>query len=471
MGFSPHEFGNFPQILAHLTLRVHIQPSMRHLPRILICDDELSAQASLRTLLEGLAETQTVDHPEKALQALHRAHFDLVLLDLHYAGQALGLTFLGPLKSASPETAFVILSGDRAFESVVQALRLGAADYLSKASDPEELAYGIRRVLRKLALERTGNASAREVQSWESAHTLIGASASMVQLREWISRVRKSAANVLITGETGSGKEVVARLLRGIDELGHPVPFVAVDSATLASSTAEAELFGYEKGAFTGADRSHAGLLEEADGGILYFDELGNMPLEIQNKLLRALQEKEVRRLGSSRSRPVRFRVIAATNANLEQRMREGNFKDDLYQRIAVLPIEIPPLRERREDLPLLVRHFLPPERMFSEAALNALRAYPWPGNVRELRNTIEYAQALSDERILDVVDLPSKIRGGRAQETESTESFYTRVERFERDLLEREYRKRDGSVTGLAIALGMDRSHLYAKLKQLGIR
>jgi DNA-binding NtrC family response regulator len=450
---------------------MHIQVLMRQLPRILICDDELSAQTALKTLLEGLAETQTVDHPEKALQTLHRSHFDLVLLDLHYRGEALGLSFLGALRSASPETAFVILSGDRAFESVVQALRLGASDYLSKASDPEELAYGIRRVLRKLALERTGNATAREIEAWESSHTLIGASASIIQLREWITRVRKSSANVLITGETGSGKEVVARLLRGRDELGHPVAFVAVDSATLSSSTAEAELFGYEKGAFTGADQARAGLLEEADGGILYFDELGNMPLEIQNKLLRALQEKEVRRLGSSRSRPVRFRVVAATNANLEQRMREGSFKDDLYQRISVLPIEIPPLRERREDVPLLIQHFLPKERVFSESALNALRTYSWPGNVRELRNVIEYAQTLSDARILDVVDLPPKVRTGEAQQTENSESFYAKVERFERDLLEREYRKRDGRVTELAVALRMDRSHLYTKLKQLGIR
>jgi two-component system nitrogen regulation response regulator NtrX len=161
--------------------------------------------------------------------------------------------------------------------------------------------------------------------------------------------------------------------------------------------------------------------------------------------------------------------VIAATNADLEKRMREGSFKDDLYQRIAVLPVEIPPLRERREDLPLLIRHFLNEERVFSEAAVDALRAYSWPGNVRELRNVIEYAKALSDARTLDVGDLPPKVRNTGA--AECTDGFYAKVERFERDLLTREYKRRDGSVTGLASALGMDRSHLYAKLKQLGIR
>jgi DNA-binding NtrC family response regulator len=282
---------------------------------------------------------------------------------------------------------------------------------------------------------------------------------------------------VLIWGETGTGKELIARSLRPIREDGTLGPFVSVDSATIMESTAESMLFGHEKGAFTGADRTRPGLFEQADGGVLFFDELANMPLSIQQKLLRVLQEKEVTRMGSERCIKLNFRIVAATNQDLEALVGSGKFQADLLQRLNVLPIQLPPLRERREDIESLVAHFLKKSahsstREMSPEALVLLQRYSWPGNIRELQNVIEYAMTMTDQKVLEPGDLPERIRAHLSSQSQKEAStFYEKIIRFERSLLEEALRGPYNSVSELATQLGMDRSHLYTKLKQHGLK
>ncbi|MBU6375313.1 MAG: sigma-54 dependent transcriptional regulator, partial [Bdellovibrionales bacterium] len=288
-------------------------------------------------------------------------------------------------------------------------------------------------------------------------------------------------APVLIYGETGSGKELVARSLRPTRPDGSLAPFVAVDSSTIQGGTAESILFGHEKGAFTGADKTVKGLFEEANGGVVFFDELSNMPLPIQQKLLRVIQEKEVTRMGSHRPIPVQFRLICASNIDLEKLVSEGRFQADLYQRINVLPVKLPSLRERDADIPLLANDFLKRERpqwRWSPDAIAVLKGYSWPGNIRELQNIISYAVTMSEGPELEIGDLPERVRATtRFQkplsetETENGTSFYSQVLAFEAELLKVAIQKPFRSVSELAEKLGMDRSHLYTKLKQHGLK
>jgi DNA-binding NtrC family response regulator len=323
----------------------------------------------------------------------------------------------------------------------------------------------------------------------------------MKNLKRIIEKIRQSPVSVVITGETGTGKELVARQLRPLSEQGDFAPFIAIDSATIQSSTAESILFGHEKGAFTGAEKLNKGIFEEAHDGVVYFDEIANMPLDIQAKLLRVLQEKEVSRLGSTKVIQLHFRTICATNCDLEKLAREGQFKYDLLQRLNVIPIHLPPLRERTEDIPLLIQHMTRKnpspigELQFTPEALELLKAYSWPGNIRELSNLVAYLSTLVDSPEVDVADLPPKLRDlARAQMQEqkssgsslgnlpenSTEnspknsdekqSFYKKVAGFEEKLLNEEYHRCKGNISQLALVLGMDRSHLYTKLKEFGI-
>jgi len=291
------------------------------------------------------------------------------------------------------------------------------------------------------------------------------------ELRRLIEKFRESSANVVIFGETGCGKEVVARQLRGRSPDGSLAPFVSVDSATIQGSTAESVLFGHEKGAFTGAERLSKGVFEEADRGIVYFDEIANMPLDIQAKLLRVIQEKEITRLGSTKTIRLDFRVICATNRELEEMTGQGQFKEDLLQRLNVLPIRIPPLRERSEDIPLLVSHFLRRsiDRLgfeFTDEAIAALQNYQWPGNVRELINVITFTTTMAERELIDLADLPPRIREGGSK-TRAQGTFYDQVANFEKAILAQAYSGCGGNISKLALSLGMDRSHLYTKLRE----
>jgi DNA-binding NtrC family response regulator len=360
-------------------------------------------------------------------------------------------------------------------------MRLGATDYVPKDFNPDDLIHSLARVIERRNLLARTEQQSFEVSLNQRQHVLVGKSAQISNLHKTVEKIRSSSANVVILGETGTGKEVVARQIRNFAHDGSLIPFVAVDSSTIQSTTAESQLFGHEKGSFTGADRMTKGIFEEAHGGIVYFDEIGNMPLDIQAKLLRVLQEKEVTRLGSSRILQLDFRVICATNKNLEEMAAKGAFKDDLLQRLNVVPLIIPPLRDRKEDIPLLVEHFCKKQGAenlkFTKEALGILENYSWPGNVRELSNLVAYVVTMVEGTEIDAADLPPKLRDasqkhlqGKKSENSSEFTFYDRVAAFEKEILSSEYLKLEGNVTRLALNLGMDRSHLYTKLKEYRI-
>jgi DNA-binding NtrC family response regulator len=438
---------------------------------VLICDDDRDFHLALKGTLGSRFSCVSAYDTDEAIALLQKKDFELLLLDVQMRTDDEGLRAIPKFKELDPDLAIVMVSGSTGFKVVREAMRLGAFDYVPKDFDADELVFTAERALERRGVALLQNSQDFEVLSESRRHPLVGQSPSIVQLRKTIEKLRLSPANVLITGETGCGKEIVARQLRGSRPDGGPLPFVAVDSATIQSSMAESLLFGHEKGAFTGALQTTKGIFEEARGGVVYFDEIGNMSLEIQAKLLRVLQEKEVMRLGSLKPIALEFRVVAATNLDLEAMCRDGRFKADLLQRLNVLPLEIPPLRERAQDIPLLVEHFLAQHGTsglrFTEDALGALASYAWPGNVRELGNMISYVAAMVDGPEIDVADLPPKFR----DITRSNDGdFYSRVAAFEKELLSREFTGAEGNVSRMALKIGMDRSHLYTKLKEHGV-
>lgn len=467
---------------------------------ILICDDDPSVHSSIKMLLKGQYLIRSAYHGDEALHVLKQTSVNLVILDIQMRTENEGLQLIPKLKGLYPEVEIIINSGKTEFETVKEALKLGASDYIHKDFEHFELVHVINLALEKQTLKKRANQQAFEVCSQQkSTHLLIGQSGWMQKTLQKIEKIKNSDVHVLILGETGTGKEVIARQLRRELPDGGFEPFVAVDSATIQSSMAESILFGHEKGAFTGAERVNKGIFEQAHGGIIYFDEIGNMPLDIQSKLLRVLQEKEIMRVGGQKVIPLNFRVVCATNKNLEQMVRAGSFKEDLLQRINVIPIHTIPLHQRVDDIPPLIQFFLsrlpaPKNQLqFTEAAIKALQLYPWPGNVRELSNVIAYVSTLTESPTIDIADLPPQIQDAirnapnndhlfhqesadfstqqrHATHSETSKSFYQRVAEFEATILKSEYLKYEGNVSKLALTLRMDRSHLYSKLKEYGI-
>lgn len=459
---------------------------MQRLPQILICDDDAVFQLGVKQALKGQYECRTAYNADEALAVLRNHPVDILLLDIQMRSPTEGLKFIPRFLEQDPELAIAMVSALKDYASVREALVLGASDYLGKDLEPEALRHAIGKLIeRRRLLQRTDQQNFEAVNQ-QRQHVLVGQSPHIASLRKMLDKIRPSSASVVIHGETGTGKEVVARQLRRVLPDGSLGPFVAIDSSTIQSSMAESILFGHEKGAFTGAERATKGIFEEANGGVVYFDEIGNMPLDIQAKLLRVLQEKEVARLGSSKVMQLEFRVVCATNKNLEEMASRGHFKPDLLQRLNVLPIELVPLRDRREDIPLLVSHLLSRQPggeklRFSPDAVRALQSYPWPGNVRELANVIAYVTTMAESPEVEIADLPPKLRdaaraaaregalGGDA-DVPKDRSFYDQVADFESALLKREYARLEGNVSRIALTLGMDRSHLYTKLKEYGI-
>jgi two-component system response regulator AtoC len=451
--------------------------------QILICDDDLTFQLACKQVLSksGGHSCQWAKNTEEARVLLKKQEFQLLLLDIEMRTPNEGLEFLPWLRQHLPEMPVLMCSGRSDFESVRTALREGAWDYVRKDCNPEHLAHVAGKLFEQARERHEARLAQDEIRRGARFEQIIGESEAARLLRERLARFGRSDAPVLIWGETGAGKELAARMLRPVRKDGTSAPFVAVDSATITESTAESILFGHEKGAFTGADRPRAGLFEQADGGVIFFDELANMPLNIQQKLLRVLQEKEVVRMGSDRPIRLEFRVVCATNQDLDELVRQGRFQADLLQRLNVLPIRLPPLRERREDIGLLASHFLARKsagvRQLSREALSLLEGYPWPGNIRELQNVIDYAVAMTDETTLEPGDLPERIRahgmGSDRSGSKATAagSLYEQVLEFEKKLLQEALSKPFPSMSALAEQLGMDRSHLYTKLKQHGLR
>jgi DNA-binding NtrC family response regulator len=415
---------------------------------------------------------------------LKNTYVDLVLLDMEMRTPSEGIETIPKILEAQPDAVIIFFSGKTGFEYVRSAMQKGAYDYVPKDSGPDELRHVFSKALEHRKLKTQKQQTQHEIKTVYKNHVMIGKSAAVEKIKKQIERARLSSAPIVIYGETGTGKEVVARLLRKTNE-GTLEPFVAVDSGTFQSSVSESVLFGYEKGAFTGAEKTTRGLFEEANDGVIYFDELANMPLEIQNKLLRVIQEKEVLRIGSSRPIPLEFRVICATNQDLEKLVGQGKFKDDLFQRMNVLQIQIPPLRERKEDIPLLLEHYADtlsnglPKIHFLPETIEVIQNYPFPGNVRELVNLIQFLYSMSEETQISPLDLPPKFlsqNNSHALAVENLASasaeknFYKRVEHFEKGFLEQEYKRVEGNVSKMAVELGMDRSYLHSKLKNYGI-
>jgi two-component system response regulator AtoC len=448
---------------------------MTELSKILICDDDKLFHATIKFHLRKTYKVTSAYHGDEALILIPKQCFQVVFLDIQMRTRNEGLDYIKKFREIDPDIAIIMVSGIQDFSIVKEALRLGADDYVIKGEEIDNFSLALERVLEKKNLVRRAQLQDKEVSRSQNKNIMIGESPQIQMLRRQIAKAKSAQAHILISGETGTGKEVVARLLRQTLLDGSLAPFVAVDSATIQSSMAESLLFGYEKGAFTGADRMTRGLFEEAHGGSIYFDEMANMPLAIQNKLLRVIQEKEVMRLGASRVIPLNFRVISATNRDLNQMVTQGQFKEDLLHRINVIPLSIPPLRERKEDIPLLIDHFVYTSSggqrclRFSEDAMSLLMSYSWPGNIRELSNMILFLVSMAENDEIRASDLPSKFRDGVNQSTEPArpQGFNEQIENLERTLLTEAYTRYKGNVSHVAVHLGLDRSHLYQKLKK----
>lgn len=413
--------------------------------------------------------------PDEGINLSRQAAHHVALVDLHYGkDSAEGFALVRSLREADPALEILVVSASLRFESVQEAMRAGASDYIGKGFGPAELRHALDRALERRrwkAIERR----AREPRlGLHRDFQMVGESPSMRKLKDALKKFAPAAAPVLLEGETGAGKEVAARALHvwGRDPAG---PFLPVNCAAVPASTADSFFFGHERGAFTGAERSRAGVFEEADGGTLFLDEVNSLPLDLQGRLLRVLQEREVRRLGGDRTRPVEFRLVTATNQSLEELVRKGSFREDLYFRLAVLKVGLPPLRERPEDLEALARVFVP-ERRLAPELLPLLQQHSWPGNVRELKNLLLAMDALTPPgEPLRVSAIPEHglRRFGSVVEAAGDigiQSFAEAQIAREVRFLEQAYRAANGNVSRMARELGVDRSHLHQKLVKTGV-
>jgi DNA-binding NtrC family response regulator len=445
--------------------------------RLLIVDDEQSIRKLCVKIGESLGfSCGESENAEDALARLETEAPDLILVDLRMA-QMSGLEFLETVKKQSPRTEVAIITGYGSIDNAVQAMKLGAYDYITKPFRLEEMKLILQRMAQKVRLVLE-NRALRERVSTEMGG-IVGASKEIQDVLVLIDRLKDTRTPVLISGESGTGKELVARAIHFRGALAKK-PFVAVDCGSLVPTLIESELFGYEKGAFTGALRSKEGLFQTADGGTIFLDEVGELPLEMQAKLLRVLQEKEVRPVGSNHKRKVDVRVMAATNRDLEAAYKAGTFRKDLYFRLNVVTVHLAPLRDRRSDIPDLAQWFLsryaPTQPIkITTAAMKCLRAYDWPGNVRELENCIERAVALGDQQVIDVGDLPPGIHslsasGDCLAQGFASPSDSTDLEDIERVTIERVFEQVNGDKTLAGQLLGISRATLYRKLKRYGI-
>ena len=449
--------------------------------RLLIVDDEQSIRKLCMAVGESLGFIcLEAESGEAALALLEREPVHMVLTDMIMPRMS-GLEFLEQAKRLVPRIEVALMTAHGSVETAVQAMKLGAYDYISKPFAPlDELRLFLRRMADKVRLEEE-NQYLRERSETETAvHGIIGNSPGIQHVLRLIARLKDTRTPVLISGESGTGKELVARALHYRGTFASR-PFVAVDCGSLVPTLIESELFGYEKGSFTGAFRSKQGLLQSADTGTIFLDEVGELPLEMQAKILRFLQEKEVRPVGSNQKVKVDVRIMAATNRDLEADYKKGTFRKDLYFRLNVVTIHLPALRERRSDIPVLTTWFL--ERLapgravqVSDAAMKVLLGYDWPGNIRELENCLERAVTLGDQRHIDVSDLPSAIVRAPVSDTAipaDSESFSvpsTDLEDIERATIERVFAQVKGDKALAGKMLGISRATLYRKLKRYNI-
>jgi len=443
-------------------------------------DDEQSIRRLCMTVGEALGFTcMEANSGETALTLLEEQPAHMILTDMVMPNMS-GLEFLEKVKKLLPRSEVAVMTGHGSIETAVQAMKLGAYDYISKPFSPlEELRLFLRRMAEKVHLVEENQFLRERVDTESDLHGIVGSSAKIQDVLRMISRLKDTRTPVLISGESGTGKELVARAIHFRGSFANR-PFVAVDCGSLVPTLIESELFGYEKGAFTGALRSKTGLFQSANGGTIFLDEIGELPLEMQAKLLRVLQEKEIRPVGSNQKVKVDVRVVAATNRDLEAEYRNGTFRKDLYFRLNVVTVHLPALRERRSDIPMLAHWFLdrhaPGSAMqVTHAAMKCLLQYDWPGNVRELENCIERAVALGDGKIIDLSDLPPTIASASPSADVPVSAITgavssTDLEDIERATIERVFEQVKGDKAMAGKMLGISRATLYRKLKRYNI-
>jgi two-component system, NtrC family, response regulator AtoC len=449
--------------------------------RLLVVDDEQSIRRLCMTVGSSLEYLcSEAESAEAALAQTPAVPPDIVIADLRLPNLS-GADLLRQIKARLPATEVVIMTGHGSIESAVEAMKLGAYDYIQKPFRVEELRMLLRRMEEKIRLVQENRVLRERVETDQELDGIIGDSAKIREILRMISRLKDTWTPVLICGESGTGKELVARAIHYRGTFAKR-PFVAVDCGALVPTLMESDLFGYAKGAFTGAAKSKIGLFQAADGGTIFLDEIGELPLELQAKLLRVLQEKEVRPVGSNENIHVQVRVVAATNRDLESAINEGTFRKDLFFRLNVVSITLPPLRERRSDIPMLAQYFL--DRLaegenikFTAAAMKLLMRYEWPGNVRELENCLCRAVTLGDRKTIDESDLsPALLHGSGTSKTESAApevddaSSTVALDELERLTIQRVFEKVGGDKTKAGELLGISRATLYRKLKRYQI-
>jgi DNA-binding NtrC family response regulator len=444
--------------------------------RVLVVDDERRQCDILQMILEAEGyETTAAANGRHALQVAEGGGFDVVLTDLKMPDLS-GIELLSEILKLQAPPLVILMTAHGTIDSAVDAMRKGAFDYLTKPLEKDELLLVLRRAMERTHLVRENRMLREQLRDRFRLDNIVGAHGSMQDVFRVVSKVAASTSTVLIYGESGTGKELVARALHHESER-RSRPLYAVNVAALPESILEAELFGHEKGAFTGAEMRKIGLFEQASGSTLFLDEVGDLKRDLQVKLLRALQEREILRVGGTERVRIDVRIVAATNQDLERDVREGRFREDLYYRLNVIPIVLPPLRDRRTDIPLLVDHFLAKyrgnrPRGVSEDALKTLMAYDWPGNVRELESVVERALLLGEGDLIVPADLPASLRSGaggprRAMDLEIPEGGID-LEAVERSLILKALEKAGGNVTRAARLLGLSRRTLQYRLEKM---
>jgi len=442
--------------------------------RLLIVDDDPNTLASLsRAFRMNGHEAAVADNAARALELIRSQPFDLIFSDVVMPDKD-GIALLEEIRAAGVSVPVIMISGQATLDMAVRATKLGAIDFLEKPLSTEKLLLTLDNAVRLTRLEREN----RDLRRRVGRHEIVWAGDAMRRVMNLVERVAAGESRVCILGETGTGKELVARAVHEKSPR-HAGPFVAVNCAAVPQELIESELFGHEKGAFTGAALRHAGKFEQANGGTLFLDEIGDMPAVMQAKLLRVLEEGEIERVGGSGPVKVDVRVLLATHRNLEEQMANGGFRQDLFHRVMVFPISLPPLRERRGDIPVLVEHLARAiseqnawkPKPFTEGAVRMLERHSWPGNVRELRNCVERLLLLADDAVDETVvglALPQPSAAPAAGPASGT--LAARVEIFERETIAAELHRHNRNMSETARALGLERSHLYKKCAQLGI-
>ena len=449
--------------------------SLRH---VLIVDDDPGMRQMLTLLLKtkGYAPS-AVESVKSALAEIETRPYDVVLCDVRMPAED-GLALLDELQRRNPEITVIMMSAYGAEEVAIEAMKRGAYDYISKPFRPDEVALVLRKAEERERLRRENLRLRRQLGDQRGFTTLVGQSPAMHELQKSIRKAAAVSSTVLLVGESGTGKELVARALHDLSPRA-ALPFVAVNCGAIPDELIESELFGHAKGAFTNAISAKKGLFEEADGGTIFLDEIGELPYAVQVALLRTLQEDEIRRVGDTHSSKVDVRVVSATSRDLESAAATGAFRQDLYYRLNVLPLRLPPLRERPEDIPLLARHFVeklnahlrrtPRVKGISDDALAALRAYRWPGNVRELENLIERAMVLADDDILDLAAFGGLVAHS-ASAVDTGLSIKQGVRALEVALIQRALAATSGNRTRAAVLLEISHRALLYKLKEYGL-